>query len=66
MKLLLRFLDDFLLVAGCACILYGLSRWSAIITWIVAGAMLIGFGMMIAKAKAQAQNVTAKPFDEQQ
>ncbi len=53
MKLLLRFLDDLLLVAGCACILYGLSLLSAIATWIVAGAMLIVFSVLIAKEKAK-------------
>ncbi len=53
MKLLLRFLDDLLLVAGCACILYGLSLLSAIAMWITAGAMLIVFGVLIGKAKAK-------------
>lgn len=59
MKLLLRFLDDLLLAAGCACILYGLSLLSAIATWIAAGIMLIVFGVLIAKAKAK--HVTEQP-----
>jgi len=52
-KSFLRFLDDLLLVLGCACILWGLSLWSAILTWIAAGIMLIAFGVLIAKAKAK-------------
>ena len=65
MKLFLRFLDDFLLVAGCACILYGVSLKSVILTWVMAGIMLIGFGVMVAAEKAKAQNVTAKPADNE-
>jgi len=53
MKLLARFIDDFLLAAGCLCILYGLSMWSAVVTWIAGGAMLIGFGVLIGKVKAK-------------
>lgn len=62
MKFLSRFLDDLLLVAGCGCILYGVSLKSVILTWIMAGIMLIGFGVLVAKEKAQ--NVTAKPDDQ--
>jgi len=51
--LFLRFFDDLLLLAGCACILYGLSLLSAIATWITAGVMLIVFGVLIAKEKAK-------------
>ncbi len=54
MKKLTRNLDDLLLLAGCACILIGLAMWSIIVTWIAAGVMLIGFGVMIAKEKANA------------
>lgn len=50
-----RHLDDFLLVLGCACVLYGLSMWNVVVTWITAGSMLIAFGVMV--GKAQAQNV---------
>jgi hypothetical protein len=49
-KFLRDYLDDLLLLAGCLCILYGLSIWSAVITWITAGIMLIGFWVMIEKA----------------
>ncbi len=50
-KLLRDYLDDLLLLAGCACILIGLAQWSAVITWIVGGGMLIGFGIMVGKVK---------------
>jgi hypothetical protein len=52
MRWLLRYLDDILLLAGCGCILYGLSLWNIVITWIVAGLMLVGFGVLIGKVKA--------------
>jgi hypothetical protein len=47
-----RFVDDLLLLAGCLCVLRGLALWNVVITWIVAGAMLIVFGVLIGKAKA--------------
>jgi len=50
---LLPFLDDILLVLGCVCILYGLSLWNIIITWIAAGLILIGLAVLIGRAKAQ-------------
>lgn len=50
-RLLRKYADDLLLLAGCACILYGLSMLSAIITWIVAGLMLIGLAALIGKVK---------------
>ena len=53
MKFFVRILDDLLFLAGCACILVGLSMWSTIATWIAAGIMLIVFGVMIAKDKAR-------------
>ncbi len=49
-KFLRNYLDDLLLMVGCICILYGLSGWSPVITWVVAGGMLIGFGVMVGKA----------------
>jgi hypothetical protein len=52
MRWLLRYLDDILLLAGCGCILYGLSLWNIVITWIVAGLMLVGFGVLIGKVRA--------------
>lgn len=58
-----RYFDDLLLVAGCACILYGLSQWNAIVTWIVAGIMLIVFGVMV--AKDMAKNAAEKPGNTQ-
>lgn len=62
MKLFVRYLDDILLVAGCACILYGLSQWNVIVTWIMAGIMLIVFSVLIAMndAKEKAKNAIAE------
>ena len=50
-KFLREYLDDLLLLAGCGCILYGLSIWSSVLTWIGAGAMLIIFGVMVGKVR---------------
>jgi hypothetical protein len=52
-RFLTRYVDDLLLWAGCVCVLYGLSLWSLIITWIVAGLMLIGLGVLIGKVKGR-------------
>jgi hypothetical protein len=52
-RLFFAFLDDILLLAGCCCILYGLSLWSAVVTWIVAGLMFYGFAFLVVKVKAQ-------------
>jgi len=52
MKAITAILDDFLLLAGCGCLLYGLSLWSIIITWIVGGLILIGLAIIVSKAKA--------------
>lgn len=43
----MKYLDDVLLLAGCGCVLYGLSLWSAAITWIVGGLMLIGLAVLV-------------------
>jgi len=51
-KFLSKFFDDLLLVAGCLCVLQGLSLWNPVVTWIAAGVMLIVFGVLIGKAKA--------------
>lgn len=48
-----RYLDDALVLLGCACILYGLAQWCLVVTWIVAGIMLAGFGVLIGKAKTR-------------
>lgn len=53
LKKISEYLDDLLLVAGCACVLRGLSLLSAVATWIAAGIMLIGFGVMIGRVRAQ-------------
>jgi len=44
-----KYLDDLLVLGGCFCILYGLSLWSVIVTWLVAGAMLIVLGVLYGK-----------------
>jgi hypothetical protein len=43
----LNFLDDFLLLAGCLCVLIGVSQVSVVATWILGGLMLIGWGVLI-------------------
>jgi len=43
-----RYLDDFLILAGCGAILYGTWLLSTIAAWFVGGAMLIGLGAVIA------------------
>jgi len=50
---LLKYLDDLLLVLGCGCILYGLSLWNGVITWVVGGLMLAGIGVMVGKVKVK-------------
>lgn len=52
-RIIAAYIDDALLLAGGGCILYGLSLWNPIITWIAAGIMLIGLGVLIGKAKAK-------------
>ncbi|MEN6522354.1 MAG: hypothetical protein ABFD14_01385 [Anaerolineaceae bacterium] len=44
---MLKYMDDLLLVLGCAVILYGLYQWNIVVTWVVGGVMLIGFGVLI-------------------
>ena len=56
-------LDDALSAAGCVLILIGLAQWNVIVTWIMAGLMLIGAGALVGKANADA---AAKSTDEQQ
>ncbi len=51
LKFLRDYLDDVLLLVGCGCILIGLAQWSPVITWIVGGGMLIGYGFLVGKAK---------------
>lgn len=50
---ILKFLDDILLFTGCICILYGLSLWSVIVTWIVGGLMLIAWSVLIGKVMSK-------------
>ena len=49
MKKVLAYLDDVLVLAGCALILHGISLWSLMATWITAGVMLIGIGYLYGK-----------------
>lgn len=53
LKILIDLFDDFLLLAGCGCVLYGLSLWNVVMTWIVAGLMLIGLAVMVGLRKAK-------------
>jgi hypothetical protein len=55
-KFIFLFLEDILVLAGCICILIGLSLWSAVATWIAGGLMLIGFGVMFAMGKLKMKN----------
>lgn len=50
---MIRYLDDILLLAGCGCVLYGLSLWSLPAAWITGGIMLIALAVIIGKAKAK-------------
>jgi hypothetical protein len=50
---LVKVIDDILMVAGCGCILYGLSLWNVAVMWVCAGIMLIGWGVLIGKMKAK-------------
>jgi hypothetical protein len=52
-KFLRNYLEDLFLLAGCGCILVGLALWSPIATWIIAGLMLIGFGVLIGLEKSK-------------
>lgn len=62
MKKIREYSAEILAVLGCACILYGLSRWNLIAMWIVAGIMLIVFGVLIGlnDAKEKAKNAIAE------
>jgi hypothetical protein len=51
-----KFLDDVLLMLGCACVLIGVSKLSVIATWIIGGVMLIVFGVLYGKVKAKHAN----------
>lgn len=53
MKRIARYQDDILLVAGCIAILIGLMQWNVIVTWIVGGMMLIGWGLLIGKVMSK-------------
>lgn len=52
-RLILAVIDDLLLLAGCICILYGLSLWNVVVTWIVAGLMLIVIAVLIGRARGR-------------
>ena len=47
-----RYFEDLLLLVGCIFILVGLAQWNAIVTWVVAGMMLIGWGFLIGKVNS--------------
>ncbi len=47
-----NYFDDMLVLAGCGVILVGLSLWNNVVTLVVAGSMLIGFGLLVGKARS--------------
>ena len=53
LKVFIELFDDILLLAGCGCVLYGLSLWNVMITWIVGGLMLIGLAYLVGRAKVR-------------
>ena len=59
-KILSNYLDDLLLILGCGCILYGLAQWNAVITWIVAGLMMIVWGVTIGILKREIKELERK------
>jgi uncharacterized membrane protein SirB2 len=46
-KNLARYLDDLLVVSGCVLVLGGVYQISPVATWLVAGGMLILFGVLL-------------------
>jgi hypothetical protein len=48
-KKISAYFDDALFLSGCGCILYGISLWSLMATWLAAGVMLIGIGYLYGK-----------------
>lgn len=47
MAFLQKHLDDLLILAGCGLIIYGTYLINPLAVWFVAGAMLIGFGVLV-------------------
>ncbi len=52
-RFFVNYFDDILLLAGCGCILYGLSMWNATVTWIAGGVMLVGLAYLVGRVKAK-------------
>ena len=52
-RFLSKYLDCWLLTPGCMCVVIGLAQWNAVIAWVAGGVMLMGFGLMVGKAKAK-------------
>ena len=53
MKWLGNYISDGCLLAGCGCIVYGLAQWNAIVAWVVAGLLLIAWGISIGIVRAK-------------
>jgi hypothetical protein len=53
MKWLGTFLSDFVILAGCGCIVYGLFLWNIIVAWVMAGLLLIAWGVLIGLIRAK-------------
>jgi hypothetical protein len=51
-KFIENYLEDALVLAGCLAVLIGLSLWNTVVTLVVAGAMLIGLGLLVGKARS--------------
>ncbi len=52
-RFLSNYLDDILVVVGCISVLVGLAQWNAAITWMVGGLMLIAFGIIVGRVRAE-------------
>ena len=48
-----KYLDDILVMTGCAVVVYGVSQLSPVAAWIVSGIFLIIGGIVLAKTRAE-------------
>lgn len=53
-QLAIQYGDDVLILVGCVCLLYGLAQINTIFAWLAGGLMLIVFGVLLGKAKSNA------------
>jgi len=52
--LAIQYGDDALILFGCLCLLYGLAQIHPVFAWLAGGLMLIIFGILLGKAKLNA------------